>query len=281
MQGTRMKLSPRLALLACAAITLAGCTEPGVPVEIQFQAMVGDQLLDCETSYENQGRADTTLSFTDFRFYVHNIRLVTQEGEEFSVTLDEDGIWQQEHLALLDFENGKGTCRNGSEQMHTTLIGTVADQVYSEIRFTIGVPFEDNHVNTATAQPPLTFTNMSWGWQGGFKFLRADVASEDYNFIFHLGSTGCEGTIGDISGCSQGNRAEVAIQNFDPRNDVIIIDAQTLFQGTDVSTNTEDTLSGCMSITSDADCNSLFENMGLNLETGEPDSVANFFRVGP
>ena len=92
--------------------------------------------------------------------------------------------------------------------------------------------------------------------------------------------TGCEGTIGDISGCSQANRAEVAIQNFDPRNDVIIIDAQTLFQGTDVSTNTEDTLSGCMSITTDADCNSLFENMGLNLETGEPESVANFFRVG-
>ena len=89
---------------------------------------------------------------------------------------------------------------------------------------------------------------MSWGWQGGFKFFRADVDSEDYNFIFHLGSTGCEGTIGDISGCTQSNRAEVTIQNFDPRTDVIIVDAQTLFRGTNVSTNTEDTLSGCMSI---------------------------------
>ena len=63
--------------------------------------------------------------------------------------------------------------------------------------------------------------------------------------------------------------------------DVIIVDAQTLFRDTNVSTNTEDTLSGCMSIKDDADCNALFENMGLNLETGEPESVANFFRVGP
>ena len=101
MQGTRMKLSPRIFLLVCAAIIMVSCSEPGVPVEIQFQAMVGDQPLNCETSYENQGTADTTLSFTDFRFYLHNIRLVTQEGDEFSVTLDEDGIWQQEHLALL------------------------------------------------------------------------------------------------------------------------------------------------------------------------------------
>ena len=206
---------------------------------------------------------------------------MTAEGEEYPVTLDEDGVWQQEHLALLDFENGKGSCRNGSQQMHQTLTGTVADKTFKEIRFTVGVPFEDNHINTATAKPPLTFTNMSWGWQGGFKFLRADVTSEEYSFIFHLGSIGCEGTIGDISGCSQANRAEVAVENFDPRSNVIIVDAQTLFQGTDVSTNTPDTLSGCMSITTDADCNSLFENMGLNLQTGEPESVANFFRVGP
>ena len=171
-----MKLSPRLILLALATVIVAGCGEPGVPVEIQFKAMVGEQPLDCESSYENQGTANTTLSFTDFRFYVHNIRLVSQSGDEYAVTLDEDGIWQQEHLALLDFENGKGTCRNGSEQMHTTLTGTVADQVFSEIRFTIGVPFDDNHVNTARAEPPLTFSNMSWGWQGGFKFLAAPRA---------------------------------------------------------------------------------------------------------
>ena len=111
--------------------------------------------------------------------------------------------------------------------------------------------------------------------------MRADVTSEDYDFIFHLGSTGCEGTIGDISGCSRTNRAEVAIPNFNPTTDTIIIDAEKLFKQTDVSKNTEDTLSGCMSTKNDADCDALFESMGLNLETGEPDSMANFFRVAP
>lgn len=258
-----------------------GCAEPTVPVEIRFEATVGDQPLDCVTTYIDQGSANTSTSFSDFRFYLHDVRLVTADGEELTVTLDEDGIWQQSHLALLDFEDGQGSCRNGSEQTHTTLTGQVPDREFSELRFTIGVPFEDNHVNPATATPPLTFTNMSWGWQGGFKFFRADVTSEDYSFIFHLGSTGCEGTIGDISGCSQSNRAEVVIPNFNPATDTVIVDTELLFQGTDVSQNTPDTLSGCMSSTTDGDCTSLFMKMGLVQETGQADATATFFRVKP
>ena len=260
---------------------LVGCAEQTVPVEIRFQANVGEQPLNCETTYSNQGSADTSITFSDFRFYLHNVRLVTAEGEELSVTLDEDGIWQQSHLALLDFEDGAGSCRNGSEQTHTTLSGQVPEREFTELRFTIGVPFDDNHVNPATATPPLTFTNMSWGWQGGFKFFRADVASEDYNFIFHLGSTGCEGTVGDVSGCSRSNRADVVIPNFNPATDTIIVDAEILFRETDVSQNTTDTLSGCMSSKTDGDCSPLFTNMGLNQETGEVESRANFFRVSP
>ena len=276
-----MNRDPKIPYLALPIVlgSLMGCAEPTVPVEIRFQATVGDLPLNCVTTYENQGSENTSTTFADFRFYLHNIRLVTADGEELNVILDEDGIWQQEHLALLDFEDGQGSCRNGSEQTHTTLVGQVADREFSELRFTLGVPFEDNHMNTATASAPLTFTNMNWGWQGGFKFFRADVSSEDYTFIFHLGSTGCEGTIGNISGCSRSNRAEVVITNFNPRRDTILVDTELLFKETNVSQNTPDTLSGCMSSKTDADCTALFKNMGLNQDTGLAESTATFFRV--
>lgn len=272
-------LIAQLLILPLFLVGLASCSEPTFPLEIRFQAMVGEQAFSCQSTYENQGSANTEISFTDFRFYLHNIRLVTDEGEEIPLTLDDDNTWQQEHLALLDFEDGTGTCRNGSEQMHTTLVGHAPDRTFNELRFTIGVPFEDNHINPATADPPLTFTNMSWGWQGGYKFLRADVSSSEYNFIFHLGSTGCEGTIGDISGCSRLNRAEVTLTNFNPATDTIIVDAALLFESTNVSQNTQDSLSGCMSTQNDPDCAALFGNMGLNLETGHAESTASFFRV--
>ena len=89
---------------------------------------------------------------SDFRFYVHDVRLVTDTGEEVEVTLEADAIWQQEHLALLDFENGQGHCLNGSEQTHTVLSGHAPERTFTGLRFTLGVPFDDNHINSDNFQ---------------------------------------------------------------------------------------------------------------------------------
>ena len=40
--------------------------------------------------------SSTSLELSDFRLYVHDVRLVTEGGDEVPVTLEQDGVWQHE-----------------------------------------------------------------------------------------------------------------------------------------------------------------------------------------
>jgi hypothetical protein len=63
-------------LLAPAAFLVA---QPQ-PVSIQFKAVVGDAALACGKSYPNIGTTKSTISPRDFRFYIHNVRLLDHSG---------------------------------------------------------------------------------------------------------------------------------------------------------------------------------------------------------
>ena len=55
--------------------------------------------------------------------------------------------------------------------------GSAPRASYSGVRFTMGVPFELNHGDPTVAPSPLNITAMFWNWQGGYKFLKADMNS--------------------------------------------------------------------------------------------------------
>ncbi len=79
------------------------------------------------------------------------------------VALEQDGVWQHEDVALLDFENKAGACANGTVELNTSVRGTVpAGTRSSGLRFKLGVPFALNHANAATAPSPLNLTAMFW-----------------------------------------------------------------------------------------------------------------------
>lgn len=148
-------------------------------VAINFAAYVGNQKFVCGKSYQGVGTEKSTITPTDFRFYVSNVALIDQDGNAVPLKLAQDGKWQYQNTALLDFENGKSACDNGTAEINTTVVGTIPEGNYQSLQFTLGVPKNLNHKDAAIAPSPLNLTSMWWNWQGGYKFLRVDLETED------------------------------------------------------------------------------------------------------
>jgi uncharacterized repeat protein (TIGR04052 family) len=241
-------------------------TEPEVQaVTIPFAARVGGAPFECGGTYDGIGLASSEYVAIDFRFYLHDLELRRAGGDDYEpVTLDDDAA-QEAGVALLDFEDASGPCEMGSATTHTAVTGTVAPGTYSGVRFKLGVPFDQNHLDPAAPIAPLDQSGMSWAWQFGYKFVKIDgtVAGEGFNL--HLGSTGCPGDSFETppaEPCANPNIPTVEMA-FDPASDTIVADVATLLADVDVATNTTDTAPGCMSFPGDPECDTIFPKLGL------------------
>jgi len=210
---------------------------------------------------------------------VQSVELKNESGDYVAVSL-EDNDWQAEGTTLLDFEDG---CNDlGTEEMNTSVTGTVPAGTYDGIRFQMGVPFEANHDNTATAPSPLNRTSMNWSWQDGYKFLRIDSGNfSPDDWRLHLGSTGCDGdpVSGGTTECSAPNRVDVELDTFAPESDTVIADLAALVDGASLDENQPETPFGCMAGPSDSDCAPLFNNLGLPFGDSDPSGPQTFFSV--
>ncbi len=244
---------------------------PTVRVRIPFAAVVGDRPFACGEHYDSIGRSKTRITPTDFRLYVSNVRLVNGRGQEVAVRLDADGRWQSREVALLDFENGTGPCKNGTPDRRLEVTGRVPAGTYRGARFTIGVPFVLNHLELSTQAPPLDLTAMYWVWTVGYTFLRLDLAVDSpvHRLFLHLGSADCSRKDGDTDAklppdrCARPNRAEVALEGFDPGRDTVLADIAALLGESKLDTNQVNTANGCMSAPDDQDCDPMFAALGL------------------
>lgn len=291
-------------LLVGAALSLVGCADDGssdpvgsgstssgagggggggggggdaIPVTVQFEGRVGDEVFSCSDSYEGIGVGETEVEFADFRMYLHDIRLRRTDGELVPITLEQDGKWQYQDVVLLDFEDKSGSCRNGTEETNVAVRGTAPAGDYDGLSFKVGVPSELNHGDASTAPSPLNLSGLFWTWNDGYKFLRIDVvpASATDGFLVHVGSVGCaKGEDGEIS-CSHPNVAEIVLEGFDPLTTKVLADVAALVSKSDVGDG-----SGCMSAPTEPDCAPLFEQLGLDPADGSahPEQQA-FFRV--
>jgi uncharacterized repeat protein (TIGR04052 family) len=232
-------------------------------VTIEFAAKVGDQEFACGDTYDDLGANGTSLQLSDFRFYVQDLELKNLGGDYVPVELETEGsLWQTENLALLDFEDG---CDSGTTEMNAVVTGTVPAGDYDGIRFKMGVPFDLNHDNQATAPAPLQSTTMQWSWQSGYKFLRIDSGTYSMtDWRMHLGSTDCDGdpVAGETTSCGNPNRVDVELASFDPEGDTVVADFAALVEGAALDVNQADPV-GCMSDAADPDCEPIFENLGL------------------
>lgn len=248
--------------------TACGPSEQDGPLEqkvsIPVQAVFGAQGdFSCTKTFRGLGRGDSTFSPKDFRFYVHDVKLLSADGKETPVVLDES-VWQTKRVALLDFEDKTGTCANGTQETNSTITGHVPKGSYTGLSFTLGVPFELNHANQAIAKSPLNISGLWWSWQGGYKFFKLDGATDTVpeGLLFHLGSAGCAmGEGNTVKSCTHDNRTVVTLNDFVP-GDTLTLDLEALFQDTHLDQD-EGGAKGCMSSPEDPDCAPLFKNLGL------------------
>lgn len=256
-------------------------------VTIQFAARVGNRAVDCGITFAGLGATKTNAQISDFRFFISNLRLIDANGKEVPVKLDQDGAWQYESTALLNFVNGKGCGESAMEQQNHTVVGMVAEGTYVGLAYDLGVPFELNHLNNVSVPSPLNVAAMFWSWQSGWKFVRVDMITGQEKlepWVIHLGSTGCESaadTTPPEKECAQPNRVTVQFDKFDASINMIVADLATLVAEADLDHH-KAMPPGCMSGPDDPDCSKLIPTgFGLDLATGIPTGVnaQKFFRV--
>ena len=278
-----------IALVALAGLAStarpAGAQAAPQPIAVRFAATAAGVPVSCGAKIAGIGTTKSTISFIDFRLYVSRVRLVRADGAEVPVTLEQDGLWQLDDVALLDFENGTGACANGTEQTRDVIAGTVPPGDYTGLRFEVGLPFEKNHVDPTLQPSPLNLSRMFWSWNGGYKFMRLDFRStgQPRGWLVHLGSTGCSPsdtpTTVPVS-CTHRNAVSVDLPAFSSRRDVVELDVAALLAQSDVDANTADTPLGCMSGPADPECRGMFAQLGLAIGD-TPAGAQKVFHVRP
>jgi len=253
-----------LTAIALFALVSSSATAQGTTrkVALKFQAMVGAEQFACGKSYSGVGTSNSTLTPSDFAFYVHDVKLLTASGAEVPLTLDQDGTYQDGNVALLDFEDGTAACSNGNTAVHTGVLGTAPAGKYTGVKFTIGVPFDRNHLDLATQPSPLSLTRMFWAWNTGHKFVRFEAkTAEGKNWVMHLGSGGCMPTGSAVKApteCANENRPVVTLSQFDIDAEAVVADVKSLFAGNGGAENQV-----CMSSLRSASCAPMFAALGL------------------
>ena len=239
-------------------------------MEVHFDLQFDGQPINCDTE-------TAPVRLTDLRFYVHNLRFVTADQQEIPLNLVADGLWQNDRVALIDFENGEGACLNGSADLNRIARGSHSGGPISGLAFDIGVPAELNHADPLRAAPPLAYTEMHWHWASGYKFMRAGIETDNDSFFLHLGSSRCEGTIGDIQGCASANRPQVRLTDFDPNVNTVVLDLEELVGAVNLHDGVR---SECMSGPANDECREPFVMLGIDFDSGITVGPASVFRVG-
>ncbi len=276
-----LAIAPLVAAAPGSARTRAQADERR-PVTLHFAAVVGDKPFACGQSYAGIGTARSTITPSEFRMFISNVELLTADGKAVPLALEQDGKWQSEGLAMVDFEDGTGPCGNGTAEVRTAITGDAPAGRYTGVRFQIGVPFERNHGDLAMEPAPLSVTRMFWAWNSGHKFVRLDAKTESgKNWVLHLGSAGCtpnETATASPTSCAHANRVTVAFDTFDLDADLIVADVAALYAGSNLEENQPRTAAGCMSGPSDSDCGPVFSALGLPFNDA-PAGAQRFLRA--
>lgn len=276
-------------LFAAAGLAVAACssdsTAPAGPqdVSIRFRPQVGSLPFVCGQSFSALGSPATSATVTDFMLYVSDVRLRRADGSTEPLTLVQDGRFQREDIALLDFASTVAGCPNASADTNFVVRGTVPAGTYTGLQFTLGVPFARNHGDQTAAPSPLNLSRMFWSWNAGYKFVRLDFTSSGLptGWFVHLGSTTCTpggGATVVPTACAQPNRVNVVLPAFDAASQVVVADIAALVAGANLNVN-QIGAAGCMSAPTDTDCPPIFQAFGLPFGGGTAPASQSFFRA--
>ncbi|GLR72566.1 MbnP family copper-binding protein [Agaribacter marinus] len=149
-----------------------------------------------------------------FAFFVSNIHVGVDGGRWLHVE-NVPNDWQTEQTTLINLvaRCSDSNDKNTNATVKFYLPNVVLDDIV-KLKFSLFVPFEQNHLNPLIQAPPLNNAEMFWSWRQGHKFMRVDMQSEEDDWLFHLGSVGCESVAvvrPPPAPCKQANQFEIIV----------------------------------------------------------------------
>lgn len=258
-------------LLQTGALLLGACGEEEFMIEVDFSARVDGIEVECGGSYD-VGTGPDLAQLADARIFVSEIETLDQSGDWVAVEL-ESSPWQSDGVVLLDFEDGRASCSDsGTSETNRTLRGTVGIDEPQGLRFGLGVPFDQNHNDSAMAGAPFSVPGMFWNWRGGYKFLRVDWVAGTARWNIHLGSTACDASSPTEApaSCARSNRSRYSNPDFEFESDRVELDLEALTASANLSVNTPESPPGCMSSPVEPDdCTPIFDALGMDFVSGD------------
>ncbi|MET0343653.1 MAG: MbnP family copper-binding protein [Polyangiales bacterium] len=231
---------------------------------VRFDMRAGDTAFGCGKPAA-LGTTATMAEPTDVRFYVHDVALVRASGERVPLELHQDGMWQRENVALLDFADDTGKCVTGNPELRTLVQGYApAHDDYRSLSFKLGVPADKNHLDGANAPAPYNASGMWWSWSGGYKYVRLDLTSAAQPvWYFHAGAASCQGLTNTGFTCAARQLADVTLDDYDADKSLVVFDVAKFYAGVDVATIRTTDTAGCMGSKDDPDCKPLYNALGV------------------
>ena len=146
-------------------------------LELMFQNSMSNlegnsiDLLTEDTVYKTSN--GDTLSFSTFKYYISNIKLISQEGDTIEVEDSYHLVKSTEMMAM------------------TTFNLTIPKGQYEFIIFSLGVDSTANMDETIIKGDLNPSSNMVWNWSIGYKFLLIEGGynhnSSNGKFLYHIG----------------------------------------------------------------------------------------------
>lgn len=102
--------------------------------------------------------------------------------------------WQTPSVALLKFHSLCSAPDNANDRIALDVSEQLM-KLATNLRFTMGLAFDENHADPLTQPSPLNDITMAGTRQSGHNFLRLDVSQnggDGRQWSYHLGSMGCE-----------------------------------------------------------------------------------------
>ena len=237
------------AFRACFLLFLMGCSEQKQESSLHVTPIFNNQKLQCEQSFSAD---ENTWQIGQIQFFISQLELQNQQGEWQKIALLTSA--EQVHdVALLGVN-----CRSQQAGNWQIKFNSPIDlNAYKKARFSLGVPFELNHLNPLTQSSPLNVSSMFWVWQTGHKFARIELENQHDDWLFHLGSVGCQSPSvmrSPQNACRYPNLFSVEVELNDTKQ--IYFDLEALTANIQLSSTTS-----CQSEHDNPSCQQLFNHL--------------------
>lgn len=285
-----------ISTLFASTLLLSGCggdsstSSGGVDFSLNFKAIHNGVEVDCDNLLTGFGpESSDSIGVEDLRFYISNIQFYNDAGESLDITFDSNDFQYNSaegFVALIDLtSNDSGYCENagGTARTNTVITGRVSNANIADVSFDVGLPqaiMKDVIATTTEESVRSPLNEMHWSWVTGyrhflFNFSVMNTVGTTGNGLLHIGSRDC-GDVGQLAleekdECDFINTPTVVLEDFDPDVNSVTVDLAEILNNVDFEVSMQEQTSpgvACHSMPTQADCDEIFTNFGLSIETG-------------